>query len=131
MARVEAALYSILSGDITITAQTSSRIYPVYLPQTCILPALTYFRISTVRESAMNTDPGLATARFQVSVWTTSAYSGATIADLVRVALHRHIGVHAGVTITDLAIENEITTYDFDKDEHQVAMDFMVSHLEV
>jgi len=130
MARVEAALYTILSGDVTITAQTSNRIYPSYLPQDCILPALTYFRVSTIRESAMNIDPGISTTRFQVSVWSTLAQTAGTIADLVRVALHRHIGVHAGVTITDLAIENEIVTYDYDTEEHQVAMDFMIQHKE-
>ncbi len=130
MARVEAALYTILSGDATVTAQVSTRIYPVYLPKNCVLPALTYYRISTIREESMSVDPGLATAHFQVSVWTTSAASGGTIADVVRTALHRHIGVHAGVTITDLAIENEITTYDFDTEEHQVAMDFLVQHIE-
>ena len=131
MARVEAALYTILSGDVTITAQTSNRIYPDTLPQDCILPALTYFRVSTIREEAMGTDPGRATARFQISVWSTSAFTSGTIADLVRTALHRHIGVHAGVTITDLAIENEIATYDYDTEEHQIAMDFLIQHVEI
>ena len=130
MARVEADLYSILSGDATVTGQVSTRIYPVYLPQNCILPALTYYRVSTIREQSMQEDPGWATTRFQVSVWTTSALTWGTVADIVRTALHRHVGIYAGVTVTDLAIENEITTYDFDTDEHQVAMDFMVSHLE-
>ena len=130
MARVEAALYSILSGSTAVTDQVSTRIHPVYLPQNCILPALTYYRVSTIREQSMQEDPGWSTTRFQVSVWTTSALTGGTVADIVRTALHRHVGIHAGVTVTDLAIENEITTYDFDTDEHQVAMDFMVSHLE-
>ncbi len=131
MARVEAALYTILTGDATVTTQTSNRIYPVYLPQNCILPALTYYRVSTIREEAMHTDPGIATARFQVSAWATSALTAGTIADIVRTALHRHIGSHAGVVITDLAIENEITTYDPDTEEHQVAMDFLVQHQEI
>jgi hypothetical protein len=130
MARVEAALYSILSGTAAVTAQVSTRIYPSFLPQDTALPALTYFRVSTIREEAMNTDPGRATARFQVSVWTTSAYSAGTIADIVRSALHRNIGTYGGVTITDLAIENEVATYDFDTEEHQVAMDFLIQHVE-
>jgi hypothetical protein len=130
MARVEAALYSILSGTAAVTAQVSTRIYPSFLPQDTALPALTYFRVSTIREEAMNIDPGRATARFQVSVWTTSAYSAGTIADVVRTALHRTIGVYGGVTITDLAIENEVATYDFDTEEHQVAMDFLIQHVE-
>jgi hypothetical protein len=130
MARVEAALYSILAGSTAVTDQVSTRIYPYYLPQNCILPALTYWRVSTVREEAMHDDPGYSTARFQVSVWTTAALQGGTIADIVRTALHRHTGTHAGVQIVDLAIEGEMTTYDSDTEEHQVAIDFMIAHLE-
>lgn len=130
MARIEAGIYAILSADANIVGQVSNRIYPSYLPQDCPLPAVSFWRISTIREQAMYADPNRATVRIQVSVWATTAYSAGTIAEYVRAALHRKIGLYGGVQITDLAIENEITTYDYDTEEHQVAIDFMVQHVE-
>ncbi len=130
MPRLEAAIYAILSADVDITAIVSTRIYPMFLPQDCPLPAITYFRVSTIRESSMHTDPGIATARIQVSCWARNAHDAGDLADKVRQGMHRYIGVIAGITIKDNAIENEISTYDPDTEEYQVALDFMVSHLE-
>ena len=103
----------------------------MFLPQNCIYPALTYFRVSTIREGAMSADPGYTTARFQVSVWATSPVTAGTIADNVRTLLHRKTGTYASVTIKNSAIDGEITTYDPETEEHQVALDFMISQVEV
>lgn len=130
MPRLEVALYTILSASTALTDHVGTRIYPSYLPQNCTYPALTYWRVSTIRESAMNADPGISTARFQVSVWATSPVTAGDVADHVRTALHRTIGSYGGVTITDNAIDGEMTTFDPETEEHQVAIDFLISQQE-
>ncbi len=130
MARLEVAVYTILSAATALTDHVSTRIYPDHLPQNCTYPAITFYRVDTVRESAFDTDPGIATSRFQVSVWSTSPVTSGDVADHVRTALHRTIGSYGGLTITDSAIDGEITTYDSETEEHQVAIDFMISQRE-
>jgi len=130
MPRLEAAIYTILSGTTALTDHVGTRIYPSYLPQNCTYPAMTYWRVSTIRESAMNADPGISTARFQVSVWATDPVTAGNVADHVRTAMHRTIGTYGGVKITDNAIDGEMITYDSETEEHQVALDFLVSQEE-
>jgi len=126
MARLEVAVYTILSAATALTDHVSTRIYPSFLPQNCIYPALTYYRVSTVRESAMYADPGISNVRMQVSAWSTSPVTAGAVADHVRSAMHRCIGSYGGLTVEDCYIDGEITTYDYDTEEHQVALDFMM-----
>lgn len=130
MARLEEAVYTILTAATALTDHVSTRIYPSYLPQNCTYPALTYYRVSTIRESAMYADPNISTVRFQISAWSTSPVTAGAVADHVRSAMHRDIGSHAGLTIKDCYIDEEITTYDPDSEEHQVAMDFVIMQRE-
>lgn len=130
MARLEAAIYSILSTDLNIIALVGTRIYPLILPQDAILPAITYARVSTERESAFVTDPGLSTARIQVDIWATSALNGMAISEKVRVALHRYRGTITSVTIEESHIDNEILMYEPETEIYHIVLDFSILHQE-
>lgn len=130
MARLEAAIYSILSADLDIITLIGTRIYPLILPQDAILPAITYARVSTERESAFVTDPGLSTARIQVDIWATSALNGMAISEKVRVALHRYRGTITSVTIEESHIDNEILMYEPETEIYHIVLDFSILHQE-
>lgn len=130
MARLEAAIYSILSTNIDVIALVSTRIYPLLLPQDAPLPAITYARVSTERESAFVTDPGLSTARIQVDIWATSALNAMAVSEKVRSALHRYRGTIASVTIEESHIDNEIAMYEPDTEIYHMVLDFLILHLE-
>ncbi len=130
MARLEAAIYSVLSADLGLTALVSTRIYPLLLPQNAILPALTYARVSTERESAFVSDPGLSTARIQVDVWADTVASVQNVAEEVRGALHRYRGTIATVVIEESHIENEIMMYEPETEIYHIVQDYMILHRE-
>ena len=130
MARLEAAIYSILSGDAGVAALVSTRIYPFFLPQECNLPAITYYRAATDRESAFMTDPGYANVRISIDILAASASSAMDVAEAVRSALHRYRDTVAGVTIDECHIEMETSIYEPGTDVYRIVLDFMVSHYE-
>lgn len=130
MARVEAAIYSILSTNAGVIALVSTRIYPILLPQTALLPSITYARISTEREFTFVVDPGLSTARIQVDIWGENVSSVQNVSEAVRSALHRYIGTIAGVVIDECHIDNETMMYEPETEIYHVVIDFMVLHRE-
>ena len=130
MARLEAAVYSILSNNTDVTGLVSTRIYPELLPQDCALPAVTYARISTMRHSAMEADPNFAETRMQISSWSSSFSVVQNLSDKVRLAFWRFTGSTASVTIEDVWPENETQLYDSVTETHQMAIDFMITHRE-
>lgn len=133
MAVVEEALKARLAAVAGVTALVVSRVYPVKLPQSATLPALTYQRISTARENAMGADPGIARTRLQVTTAATS-YSGAkAVTEAVRAALQRYSGTSAGVVVLDVFLDNETDLFSEEEDEagvFLVAQDFIVIHRE-
>ena len=130
MARLEAAIYSILSADLGLKALVSTRIYPLLLPQNATLPALTYARVSTERESAFVSDPGLSTARIQVDVWGDTVSSVQNVAEEVRGALHRYKGTIAAVVVEESHIENEVMMYEPETEIFHIVLDFSILHRE-
>lgn len=129
MALAEEAVYARLTAHAGTAALVGARVYPLKLPQTPTLPAVTYQRISATRESAMGSDTGITRARFQVTSHAAS-YSGVkALAEQVRQALQRYSGTSATVTVHDCFLENEIDLFDQDDalaGHYPVAQDFIV-----
>jgi hypothetical protein len=130
---IHEALYSRLSNFAGLGALVGTRIYPRMLPQDPAYPAVSWFKVSAPRESAMGSDPGLVHARFQVSSWGLTLLNTRDTAEQVRLALQRYRGTLAGTVIQDIFIENE--------DEipaelvngvlvFQIASDFVVHYIE-
>lgn len=66
---VEYGLVQHLKADPTLDALLSGRIYPGIAPQGASLPRLTYNRISTQDDQAMDGPAGLPQTRLQIDVW--------------------------------------------------------------
>lgn len=65
----EEAVRAVLLADPTVAALVGDRVYPMHLPQTCVLPAIVYQRISTVGSIDLGGDTGLSRIRLQVTHW--------------------------------------------------------------
>jgi hypothetical protein len=104
---IHEALFSRLSGYAGLTALVGARIYPRLLPQNPTYPAVTYDRISAERQSAMGSDSGLVSGRWQVSSWGKTYTDARDIAEQVRKALQRYRGTSSGTVIQDIFIESE------------------------
>lgn len=133
MATAEESLVARLEAVSGVTDLVSTRIYPDKLPQSATLPAITYQRISTIRETAMGNDTGIARARFQVTSFAATYAALKGVTEAVRAALQRFRGASGGVTVDDCFLENELDLYSGDEDEagvYAVAQDFIWIHRE-
>ena len=82
-----------VSGLTTlIGTQPNMRAYPRLMPEAPTYPALTYTKVSEVRESAMGSDSGLVHARWQFDIWDTDRTRARNVAEQLRLALERYRG---------------------------------------
>lgn len=113
MAHLEVALFSRLSTFAGLTALVGTRVYPAPLPQSAVLPAVTFRKIDGPRVSAMGSDTGLTHPRYQIDCFAetttgkTALLGALDLAAQVRAALQRFRGTVAGVVIQDCFIADE------------------------
>jgi hypothetical protein len=109
---IEEAIYTKLSGTAALIALVpAAQITYRLLKQNSSYPAIRYFKVSEVRESAMGTDPGLVHARWQFDVYDPSANNVRNAREQLRLALERWRGTNlggTGLTVQDTFIESEI-----------------------
>ena len=135
---LESALWTRLSGYAGLIALVNKRIYPVVAPQAAQAPFVTYQRISTTRESAMGSDPGVAHVRMQVDCYgaaspVSDGYADAkAVAAQVRGALQRWSDSTTSPEILDTFVDNEQDIFDPADAEryHRVTLEFMIHHRE-
>lgn len=77
-------LRSFLISDATITGLVSERIYPLTLPQSPVLPALTYSWISATRIPVMDAPIGMASPRIQIDCWAATYLVAVELFEAVR-----------------------------------------------
>ena len=134
---IDDAMYSYLSTYAGLVALVSKRIYPIVMPLNCILPAVSYQRISTERVHAFSSDTALTAATFQVSSWAKSdtvrkGYSHTQlISEQVRKALQNYSGSMGSMTVNAVLLIGELTDYDTSTDTYAIHQDFEVWYQEV
>lgn len=124
------AIYSILSNDAGVTALTSTRIYPLKMPQLEAYPAVVFKAISV---DPSNTKSGASTTdevRMQVDCYVkevtgqASYYNSLLLATAVRSALESFTGT-AGTVLTDgITFLTETESYNNQKGVFQVSTDY-------
>lgn len=127
---VEHELRARMSGSTAISALVGVRVRPIPLPQEATLPAVTYQRVSTVREHASTTDPGFAHTRFQVDCWAETFAGALALRDEVNDRLSRWSSSTGSVTVFDVFQAGERAFYEEDREAQRVILDFMVHHTE-
>lgn len=122
---LEEALYSYLSGHAGLTALVAARIYPVALPQSTTLPAVTFLRVDA---PTLQTFCGTAKtrARVQVSAWGTTHIQALTVAEQVRAALDNYAGLMGGGVYCDVTLLSDHSFNDSEPGWYQLVSDFEV-----
>jgi hypothetical protein len=136
---IDDSMYTYLSTFAGLTALVSKRVYPIVMPLNCILPAVSYQRISTERTHAFQADATLASATYQVSSWakTDTVRKGYSHTQLVstqvRTALQNFSGAlgSGGVTVSAVLLIGELSDYDTSTETYAIHQDFEVWYQEV
>lgn len=118
MTMLETSLYEVLTTGAQISALVGDRMYPTRLPQGATLPALTYSRVSSVRQYTHSGPSGLDDARIQVTCWDTTYDGAKALATAVRQDLeaagYRH--------------QNEVDLDEPDTETYLTVLDFKIGH---
>ena len=94
---LDEALYARLSTYAGLIALTSTRIYPMELPQTPTLPAITYYRVNAPTEHVMGeTISDIERATYRIQCWGATMTSARAVADQVIAALDGFKGLLGG-----------------------------------
>ena len=131
-ATIEEAIYARATTGPTLNPIIGTRCYPVTFPEGGTYPALAVQRISSPREHAMGTDPGVAHSRFQVTAADKTRTGAQTLAAAVRADFARWRGTVGSVVVQDTFVETQADLpFDIDVQLHLVPVDLLVHHGEV
>lgn len=132
MSVIDDAIYLRATTGPTLQPLIGTRCYPVMLPQNPAYKAMTYQRISTPREHAMVSEPGIAHPRFQLTAFDVTRTGARALAEAIRMDFSRWRGTVLGVVIQDTFVEDQV---DLPLDDvaltvHMVPVDIIVHHQE-
>ncbi|MDA8212162.1 MAG: DUF3168 domain-containing protein [Clostridia bacterium] len=134
---IEEALYAHLNTYANLTALVGNRIYPLVLPQKGSYPAITYQKVSGPRLHALQTDPGTAHPRFQISCWAQTYSKAKAVVKQVQAALQDFSGIMGGaggVQVDAVLFENEFDLYEEETEGktglYHIPVDFIIWHQE-
>jgi Protein of unknown function (DUF3168) len=122
---IEEAFVARLDGTAAVTAINGGRIYPGFLPQRVIYPAVVYQLVGNARPSAFGSDTGLARPRYQFDCWAKTMAETVALAAELRKALQRWRQV-GPPEVQDTFIIAEIDIPDVAEDLFRRAVDIEV-----
>jgi len=104
-----------LLGQSDVTDLVGTRVYPLTMPSSVTLPAISYQDVGEARPRAMVRDPEeLVSVRMQLNCWAEGYLSSRRLAREVIDALEDYSGVSAGMTIQSIEIVNQMDQYEPD-----------------
>ena len=96
------------SSAVTGIIGTTPRVYPLVLPSSPTLPAVTYNQVGR----AINRVGNLQSERWQIDCWATTFGASYSLANAVEEALQSYVGKISGVRIEDVRFINRVSTYE-------------------
>ena len=110
---LESSLFTFITGDPAIGALIVSRMYPGKLPQTPVLPAITYNRISSGQEYELEGEEiDVRPARFDVNCWGEGYEDVVTLGAAVRARVSGYHGAMGADTVQAILVEDERDGYE-------------------
>ena len=129
---IDSEIYDRLTGFAGLSALISNRVGPLELRQDETLPAVAYWRVSSIRETAMGSDPGIVRARYQFDVYDTGSgarLSAINIGEQIRLALQRW-RTTTGTIVQDTFFMNDSWGYNETREDQILMLDFEVIYVE-
>ena len=114
---IETELYTALTADTTIYAVTSSRIYPLLMPQDPTFPAITYERISSNKVNGLDGYLDMDNAHIMLNIWATRYDTAKELAEDVHDRMNK-------TTAFRSILVNDLDGYDIDTGLYVVSQDY-------
>lgn len=107
---------------LTKISTVGNRIYYSNLPQNPTYPAISFFRISNIRQHDIDS----GSVYYQFDVWTLTYIQGVELAEQIRFALQREKSVINNIPVIQGVYLNEDDGYEPDTKLYHIAMDFKI-----
>jgi hypothetical protein len=110
----EAAVHARLISHPEVAGLVGTRVYPVTLPQTVTLPAVSYLRVLAQHSHTYEGPCDLARARIQIDAWAAAYGQAKAVAEAIRHALahFQDATVQAALATTERDLyEPDVRTY--------------------
>lgn len=119
---VEEKIFSAITASTAITAVTSTRIYPLAIPQgVAAFPALVYSRAGSLRVHSLSGYSGLENAQIEVTCWATRYDDAKGLAASVHTAMQNATSFQSLLTDDADGIEPDAGLY-------SITLNFSVWH---
>ena len=130
----EAAIYGILSGDATLTALVSTRIYPEAAPQNAANPCIVYSESTPEFNDNKSGVSHLDVNLVQIDVYASTISVRNTIGSRIRTLLDRYSGTVNSINIQSIQCVYSYKTWEFgndkeDKKIYRQTFDFKVRQI--
>jgi hypothetical protein len=133
--KAEKVIKTVLAAHAGTAALVGTRIYPVLMPQEPTYPCITYRQVDSSRLQGVQTNPGVARIRLQVTGWAKTYEETKSLAEQIRLALERYGSAITGTTIAgvvvyDIFMGSGADAYEPELDVFALSTDFTVVHEE-
>lgn len=126
---IEAAISDLLNTSAPLTSLIAGRIYPIILPETPTLPAVTLQRISQIPMYTLDGALGAASTRLQINVFGDDLQNVSNTEQAIRVVLESYRGTLSnGVVVSSLTITNSQTMFESDARLYYTMTDYLIVH---
>lgn len=127
---LEASMRDYLIADAGVSQQCVGRISAIDRFQNSVVPAITYQRISGVRNDNLDGPSGLVRARIQINCWAKLYEQCKDLARAVRIAMNSFNGSQYGTTGIATTLLNDMDDDDPQAKLKRVIMDFEIFYNE-
>jgi hypothetical protein len=126
---IEQAIFARLTGFPEVSSIVGDRIFPVFLPEKSILPAIVFRRVSTTGADLSHSGTsGKLTSEFEVESYAREVSVAKSLAMAVRKAFSGFSGTVAGVKVHRAAVDNEFDDYDFESGLYTIPVQVFLMH---
>ena len=128
---IEAGIVALVISDAPTSALIGTRIFPMFLPDPCVRPAISYRRISTVDTYLLDGPLSLVKVRLQTDCWGDTLASAMAVALCLKNLLRDFSGQLPDETqVAVITRDGEMSGYDEQETAYYVQSDWMISFTE-
>jgi hypothetical protein len=113
---IEEAFTAYLLAHPGLKALINDRFYPDELPQGTVLPAVSYIKISDVKDHTLTGQSKLENPIFQFTTFAYTKKVTKEVAEQLKAALSDYQGIMSGVEVQHIKLENEMSNLEKSSD---------------
>lgn len=113
---IEEAFTTYLLTQPGLTAIIANKFFPEELPQGTTLPAVTYIKVSDVKEHTLTCQVELESPIFQFTAFATTKAAARAVVNQLKASLVDYVGILSGVAIQKIELQNELSNLETSTD---------------